>query len=392
MKTAHFYCYGVIGEADPYFKVFTGESDPIISSMKVSEFLQGLSSDVTDIVVHINSRGGSVDEGFTIHDLFKSSGKTITTIVEGMAASIASIVLFAGSKREITPNSKVMIHNPWIDPSSISGLEADEVAEVAASMKNEETRILDFYANNTGADRETIKSMMKAETEMTADAALELKFVTSITSPVKALAFTNNKFQTSNKMSKTLDAMMAKLDKVIDYATGKIKKLDIKAEGGEPEIVAEDFTTAEGNTIKIDGGLAEGSMVSDAEGNPMPEATITLSDGTVITTDAESKITSVTAVEPDPNQAAIDAAVAEATKDLTAQIETLKTENDSYKAAQAEMGKKIDLIAKSIGSNFVMKTAQTKFASTKKDEGKEGAISVEEMRARKAQYKQAKQN
>lgn len=220
VKIAHFYAYGTIGENDPYFKVFTGEEDPVISSKKVSDFLNA-NSDADEIIVHINSRGGSVDEGFAIHDLLTNSGKKVTTRVEGQASSIASVVLLAGSVRQITENSNVMVHNPWMDLTLIGGLEADEMIRVGNQMKEAETKILDFYVTKTGADKEQIANFMKEETTFNAATAIELKFATEILQPVKALAFMNFKKEnpnTENTMSKIKEMFAELLNKLTPKA------------------------------------------------------------------------------------------------------------------------------------------------------------------------------
>ena len=55
-------------------------------------------------IVHINSPGGDVNEGFAMHDFLVASGKEIETIIEGQCASIATIVFLAGTTRKITEN------------------------------------------------------------------------------------------------------------------------------------------------------------------------------------------------------------------------------------------------------------------------------------------------
>ena len=185
------------------------------------------------------------------------------------------------------------------------------------------------------------------------------------------------------------EKLMAKIDAVLDFASGKTKTLEIKAEGEEtPEVKAESFTTAEGVTINIDGGLVEGATVTSAEGTVMPDATITLEDGTVITTNAESKIATVTPKVEDAAQAAIDAAVATATAAMAEQIATLKAENETLISTQAAMNTKIDLIAKNVKSTFEVKAGATKFQDRGfEKETKKAAPTREEMEAKAKLYK-----
>ena len=66
----------------------------------------------TSFEVYINSEGGVVDVGFDIYNFLKSLGLPITTIGNGMVASIATVIFMAGTKRVVTPNTDFMIHLP----------------------------------------------------------------------------------------------------------------------------------------------------------------------------------------------------------------------------------------------------------------------------------------
>lgn len=307
---AHFYAYGTIGENDPYFKVFTGEEDPVISSKKVSDFLNQNSA-ATEIIVHINSRGGSVDEGFAIHDLLTNSGKKITTRVEGQASSIASVVLMAGSVRQISENSTVLVHNPWMDLTLIGGLEADEMIHIGNQMKEAENKILDFYVSKTGVEREAMAAFMKEETAFTADKALELKFATEILQPVKALAFMNFKKENpknENLMSTIKEMLASALKPINDY-------------------------------------LAKN--------------------------EAETPAAETVAVEtpaPTPTDAAPTPTVEEQLAALKAENEELKKKLEAQEAelteALAEVKTKYESLAKSVKSDHTVQTGQTTFART----------------------------
>lgn len=136
------------------------------------------------IRLHIHSRGGSVSEGFAIHDYIKSLGKPVETIIEGLCASIATVIALAGDTRLMTPNSEFFIHNPW------TGAEGDaaKFQEVAEMLTENETKLADFYAKKTGQDIDTLRQLMAVETTLTANKALELGFITAIAEPIKAYA------------------------------------------------------------------------------------------------------------------------------------------------------------------------------------------------------------
>lgn len=150
----------------PYF-----EGD--MSSVMMSKELEG---DYDEIVVNINSFGGSVAEGLSIFNQLKQHKAKVTTVCQGFACSIASIIFLAGDERVICDNSLVMIHNPWTvmqgDANSLRK-EADVLDKIAQQS-------VDIYCQATGLNEETIKQMMDEETWLDSKEALELGFATAI--------------------------------------------------------------------------------------------------------------------------------------------------------------------------------------------------------------------
>lgn len=371
-KSADFYCYGLIGEADPLFQIFTGSPDPVISSQKVSDFINALDKDVDHITVHINSRGGSVDEGFAIHDLFVNSGRNITTLVEGQCASIATVVMLAGQKRKMTENSTLMIHNPWIDPSIIAGLTADDLQKMTNDVRVYENRITDFYVKATGAGRDQLVQMMKDEAVLTSDKALEMKFATEIKTPVKAYAYF--KYQTIKNQD---NSIMNELEKKFNAFATKIENL-VKGKGFK--ILALDVTTSDGQSLTVsdddaDGMPSVGDKVTGADGNPFASQTaVELGDKSKITTDENGVITEVIAPASDANAssdatAAAAASVAPTTpdpkdeqiKNLTEQNVALQAQIESFKGIEAKMEARINALAKSISSDATIENGTTSF-------------------------------
>ena len=104
-------------------------------------YLSGLSSEA--IILYINSAGGSVSAGLAIYDIMQYIPNEIITIDMGMCASMAAVLLAAGTrgKRFLLPNSEVMIHQPL---GQIGGQAKDmEIAAAhIASMKKRLYRIL----------------------------------------------------------------------------------------------------------------------------------------------------------------------------------------------------------------------------------------------------------
>lgn len=179
MKIAKLNIEGYIGGAD-IVSLFSGEETFNLSKLK--KFLDNIEADTTDIHVYINSGGGSVVEGWAIYDKLKTSGKTITTIGEGMVGSIATIIYMAGSTRKLHENSKFFIHNPYWQPSEASPMEGDALINLGEDLKKEQQKILDFYANQTGTAIEDIQPLMQKATDLTSSEAVNMGFATEIIS------------------------------------------------------------------------------------------------------------------------------------------------------------------------------------------------------------------
>jgi ATP-dependent protease ClpP protease subunit len=254
-------------------KIYGDIGEEGISSTFVSEFLdQNKSSN--SLIVKINSRGGDVQEGWTIHDLLINSGKTIKTIGEGKIYSIATIIFLAGTEREIMKNADGLIHNPFIPEYTLADkYGSEDLLKIADSLKQEEEKILNFYAEKTGADPVKLAEYMKEDTKLSAEDMLTLGFATKIIEPVKAYALYKpiNNYKMDEKEVKTwgekLDTIIAKIsafsrlpvtDQTLTDKDGKEVKLE--KEAGEPAVGDKatpdgTYVMASGKTITVTGGV-----------------------------------------------------------------------------------------------------------------------------------------
>ncbi len=133
------------------------------------------------ITILINSVGGSVLHGRVLIDVIKSSPCVIQTVSLGMAASMAAIILSAGTKghRYVSPSSQVMVHQPLIS-GGIPGGSCSEIEAVANSLiktKNELDKLLSQF---TGKSIKTIKKLTSKDTYMNAKEAVENGLVDKI--------------------------------------------------------------------------------------------------------------------------------------------------------------------------------------------------------------------
>ena len=137
-----------------------------------------------NIVLHVNSVGGEVSAGVTIYNRLRALQNKKSVIIEGLAASIASIISMAGDEIHMALGSEMMIHNP----SSYAFGEADDFEKAAESLRKTKENLIDIYEARTGLTREEIATMMDDETWLTAREALEKGFCTSVDESLQMVA------------------------------------------------------------------------------------------------------------------------------------------------------------------------------------------------------------
>ena len=138
-----------------------------------SYFLKNEVQDGDEIVVEINSVGGSVTAGITIHNLLKNCGHKTTARVLGLAASISSVIACGADKIEMYPNSLFMMHLPW----TVSMGNSEDFQKMADTLEQYNDVILKTYKSKFNVDEDKIKEYMKNETWMTGTGAKEMGLV-----------------------------------------------------------------------------------------------------------------------------------------------------------------------------------------------------------------------
>ena len=122
-----------------------------------------------EIRVEINSPGGNVFDGIAIYNALRMHPAKVTTRVDGIAASIASVIAQAGDHRVMVDSSQMMIHNAW---GMVVGNKADH-EEMAALLEQQDAVIAGIYATASDNDPDHFLGLMNAETWMTAEQAVE---------------------------------------------------------------------------------------------------------------------------------------------------------------------------------------------------------------------------
>ena len=147
-----------------------------------------------DLNIYINSGGGSVYAGIAIYNQLKRKKCNKIVRVDGLAASIASIIMLSGDTIIIPKTAQTMIHEPWL--RVWGGFNASELRKLAEDLDACREIILNVYAENLkeGVDIEEISSMMKAETWLTGEKASQY-FNIEVEDSSEAVACASNYFE-----------------------------------------------------------------------------------------------------------------------------------------------------------------------------------------------------
>lgn len=327
-------------------------------------------TEAQEVIVHISSPGGEVYEGYTIYNLLKNSGKKINVKIEGLCASIATLIAMAGDSITMTPLSEFMIHNP---SGAIEG-DARAMKDAATQLDAIKKTLVKAYKKRTKLSEAELWEMMDKETYLTPKEALKYGFIDEVGERMKAVAYLDVTKQSNKHMSNKLAELIAKMDAKIDNLLNpkQVKNLDATLEDGTP-------ITIEGEEI-VEGAAV---MVVTQEGaSPAPDGQHVLSDGTVLVV-VGGKIESFTLPSPDDKDGkdeemekmkaeneALKAQLAEAQNKLTESTNTMTNYAEQLTAIKSELEEVKNL---TVGAQTVQATASTRVVQNiKKDHPLDG--------------------
>ena len=148
--------------------------DSDVSANKIVNEISDL--DVDEIIVHINSYGGEVAEGLAIYNTLKNHKAKITTVCDGFACSIASVIFMAGDVRIMSNSSMLMIHNAWTYAQG----NAEELRKTAEDLDKISSMSVNAYLEHVNIEEEELKALLDAETWLTPTESLDMGFATEI--------------------------------------------------------------------------------------------------------------------------------------------------------------------------------------------------------------------
>lgn len=210
----------------------------------VQDFLDQLEG-VSKINVHINSGGGSVFGGIAIYNILKRYDAEITVYVEGLAASIASVIAMVGDKIIIPANAQMMIHKP----SSIAWGNADDMRKEADILDGCQKVILNTYMQHAkeGVTPEQINALINAETWKNGEEWQEY-FDIEVSEKNNAAAAASDYFERYNNLPEKLKAKTdpkgIDIDSIAEAAATRVvaklkeNETSVKAEEKQKEIAA----------------------------------------------------------------------------------------------------------------------------------------------------------
>jgi ATP-dependent Clp protease protease subunit len=161
--------------------IFIGtQIDDTVANLAIAQllFLEAEDPD-RDVVMYINSPGGSITAGFAIYDTMQFIKPDVATYCIGQAASIAAVLLASGAKgkRYSLPNSRILIHQPWM--SGLGG-QASDIDIAAREILRMRERINGILVQHTGQTAKRIQEDTERDYIMTADQGKEYGIIDEV--------------------------------------------------------------------------------------------------------------------------------------------------------------------------------------------------------------------
>jgi len=168
--------YSISAQAEDETEIFVYDviGWPFIGAEAFVRDLAGIKTG--KITVRINSPGGDVFDGLAIFNALSAHKAKVTTRIEGLASSIASVIAQAGDEVQAYKSAMYMIHDPWV---LAIGNQYD-LRETADILEKIGKNLIDIYADNSNVGKRDLKQMMQDETWFTAKEAQEQGFIDTV--------------------------------------------------------------------------------------------------------------------------------------------------------------------------------------------------------------------
>ncbi|HEQ1040545.1 TPA: head maturation protease, ClpP-related [Streptococcus pyogenes] len=138
-----------------------------------------LPEDSSDIILEVNSNGGLVTVGSEVYTALRNYKGKVTAEITGMAASAASVAVMGADKVVMSPTAQMMVHKAlfnWVAGNS------DDLDKASNALKSSDKAIVNAYVAKTGLSEDEIMNLMRNETFMSAQDAVEKGFADEVMS------------------------------------------------------------------------------------------------------------------------------------------------------------------------------------------------------------------
>lgn len=200
------------------------------------------------INLRINSLGGDVFDGMAMYNVIKRREAKTTVYIEGIAASIATIIALGADEVIMAENSLFMIHNAW---GGTSG-EAKDMRKTAETLDKITSELTDIYVKKTGLSYDALAEMMDEESWLNAQEAFDLGFIDTISDSIKVAA----KYDVSKFKNITQEEIKNKLSININN-----KKMTNELKEWFNSKVEEIITSVKGE-VKVSADVAEQTAIT----------------------------------------------------------------------------------------------------------------------------------
>ena len=147
-----------------------------ITAERTTEELSGRDGDVR---VRIHSYGGDAFEGWAVMNVLRSHPGEVTVVVDGVAASAASVIAVGGADRLVMgTGTELMIHDAWCQIEGNAG----DLTKVAADLERTSQAMAEMYAEKSGGDADEWRDMMREETYFSAQEAVDVGIADAVES------------------------------------------------------------------------------------------------------------------------------------------------------------------------------------------------------------------
>ena len=195
-----------------------------ITPKQFKEELDAL-GDIDTLNVYINSPGGDVFAGQTIYSMIKRHKAQVNVYIDGVAASIASLIAMAGDKVIMPANAMMMVHNPW----AFAAGNAQDFRKLADDLDKIRDSMIVAYESKSALTTDEIKKLLDAETWLSAKDCHEYGFADEIEEAKQAAACVDKKYLSRYK-NVPEELLKVEPDKEVKAREIKKKKLLLELE------------------------------------------------------------------------------------------------------------------------------------------------------------------